>query len=43
MNVAEFTQWITCKVICKCKKYTQYTNYVTEVPTFGNKFILTTG
>jgi len=43
MNVAKFTKWITCKEICKCKKYTKHTNYVTEVPPYDSTFTLTTG
>jgi hypothetical protein len=43
MNVAEFTEWITCKVIRKCKKYTRHANYVTAVPPYDSTFTLTTG
>jgi len=38
VNVAEFTEWITCKVIRNCKKYKTYTNYVFKVPPYESKF-----
>jgi len=43
VNVAEFTEHITCNVKCKCKKYTRYTNYISEVPPYESTFTLTTG
>jgi len=41
MNVAKFAEWITRKVICKCKKYSIYTNDISKVPPYENTFTLT--
>ena len=40
MNVAEFSEWITGKVNCKCKKYRNHTNKVFKIPPYGSTFTL---
>ena len=35
-----FTDCITCKVKCKCKKFRSHTNYILKVPPKGSKFTL---
>jgi len=40
MNVAEFTEWTTCKVNCKCKKHRSHTNYIFKDPPYWSAFTL---
>jgi len=40
MNVTEFTEWITCKLNCKCKKICKSHNYIFKVSPYESTFKL---